>query len=210
MGLDVVITEILEQGRGRAQEILREAEREAKTLRDDVEKRVAQEAQRAQTQAKKDAERHRLQELARAEFEAKKKVLDAQKMLWDELNAKTLEALRTLPAERTQRVLRSLAKKSKAVLPNGVVFAREADRWVANETGYAWGGAGGAAGSSASQYRFDAKETVGGFLVESSDGSVVLDYRFETLLEDMWKDLMREESAALFGKLATDHVHGKN
>jgi len=195
MALDAVITEILDEGRKRAQELLREAEREAQALRADVEKRVAQERERTLGQAKKEAERHRVQELARAEFESKKRVLDAQKALWDELHGKVVEALRALPQDRTQRVLRGLVKKAKAVLPQGVVFARAADQWLANESGYKWGGA---------------REMVGGFVVESPNGEVVLDYRFETQLEDMWKDLMREESQALFGALGVDRVHGKN
>lgn len=182
MALDVVLNEILDQGRHRANDLLREAEREAKALRDDVEKRVAVEREKTLGHAKKDAERIRVQELARAEFEAKKKVLDAQRALWDELHGKAVDALRTLPADRNHRILKGLAKKAKAILPDGVVYARDADRAFAAEAGYSWGGA---------------RDMVGGFQVESVDGSVLLDYRYESLLEDMWKDLMRTESASL-------------
>ena len=41
---------------------------------------------------------------------------------------------------------------------------------------------------------------LGGFILESKDGSVVLDYRFDSLLEDAWKSSMSAVNKVLFGE----------
>ena len=41
---------------------------------------------------------------------------------------------------------------------------------------------------------------LGGFVLESKDGSVVLDYRFDSLLEDAWKSCMASVNKVLFGE----------
>ena len=41
---------------------------------------------------------------------------------------------------------------------------------------------------------------LGGFVLESKDGSVVLDYRFDSLLEDAWKANLGPVNKALFGE----------
>ena len=41
---------------------------------------------------------------------------------------------------------------------------------------------------------------LGGFVLESKDGSVVLDYRFDSLLEQAWKANLGSVNKALFGE----------
>ena len=41
---------------------------------------------------------------------------------------------------------------------------------------------------------------LGGFVLESKDGSVVLDYRFDSLLEVAWKSSMASVNKVLFGE----------
>ena len=41
---------------------------------------------------------------------------------------------------------------------------------------------------------------LGGFILESKDGSVVLDYRFDSLLEDAWKSSISAVNKVLFGE----------
>jgi vacuolar-type H+-ATPase subunit E/Vma4 len=43
-------------------------------------------------------------------------------------------------------------------------------------------------------------EGLGGFVLESKDGSMVLDYRFDSRLEDAWKASLGAVNIALFGE----------
>ena len=43
-------------------------------------------------------------------------------------------------------------------------------------------------------------EGLGGFVLESKDGSMVLDYRFDSRLEDAWKASLGAVNTALFGE----------
>lgn len=45
----------------------------------------------------------------------------------------------------------------------------------------------------------DDVDGLGGFTLESTDGSIVLDYRFDTRLEGAWKASLGEVNATLFG-----------
>ena len=43
-------------------------------------------------------------------------------------------------------------------------------------------------------------EGIGGFVLESKDGSVVIDYRFEDRLRTAWENSLGEVSTILFGE----------
>jgi vacuolar-type H+-ATPase subunit E/Vma4 len=45
----------------------------------------------------------------------------------------------------------------------------------------------------------DSVEGLGGFTLESSDGSVLLDYRFDGRLDAAWKKSLSEINTILFG-----------
>jgi V/A-type H+-transporting ATPase subunit E len=45
----------------------------------------------------------------------------------------------------------------------------------------------------------DDVEGLGGFVLESKDGSIVLDYRFDSRLDEAWKENIREVNNILFG-----------
>ena len=45
----------------------------------------------------------------------------------------------------------------------------------------------------------DDVEGLGGFILESKDGSIVLDYRFDSRLDEAWKENIREVNNILFG-----------
>ena len=45
----------------------------------------------------------------------------------------------------------------------------------------------------------DDVEGLGGFILESKDSSIVLDYRFDSRLDEAWKANIREVNNILFG-----------
>ena len=45
----------------------------------------------------------------------------------------------------------------------------------------------------------DDVDGLGGFILESKDGSIVLDYRFDSRLDDAWNENLRDVNKILFG-----------
>lgn len=176
MGLEVVVNEILARGSEEESRIVREAEAE----RARVLEGARQEAERIQRR-KADETRVRLEALRRevrsaSEFEVRRRLLTVQRELSEDFRARILRALADLSQAEREKILTPLVRRCLEELPQGRVSARADDLvFLAKASGYDKG-----------------REILGagGLRVESPDATVVLDYRFETLLEQHWKDLL--------------------
>lgn len=182
MGLETVIQELLTEGRSEAEDIRRATLAEREKILADVRAEGAKLLERREREANEAAERLRVQAVARAELESKKVVLSAQKELLDEVYAKVLDKLRTVPEGREW--LQALLQRSEAEWRNGKVYSNASDeatvRSIVREN---FGGT---------------IDCAGGIVIESSDGSHRTDLRFETLLADVWRDSIREVAEALW------------
>jgi V/A-type H+/Na+-transporting ATPase subunit E len=182
MGLEVVIEEILSQGRAEADQVLQKARAERERILQDAQAEGAKLLARREREAKEAAERLRVQALARAELESKKIVLSAQKELLDEVYAKVLDRLGRM--EESRDWLAALLRANAEEWRKGKVYsnARDAEN-VRSIVGANFAGT---------------IDCVGGVIIESADGSHRTDLRFETLLADVWRDSIRDVAEALW------------
>ena len=184
MGLDQVITEVRRDGDAKAQAILANARREADAIVAAA-KAQAQAHEKARLDAAaREAEQVRAQALSRAESEARKAVLTAEAELREALRSQVVAHFAALPAKAREAHLKALTKTAQAVIPAGMVWGADKDaaalRSVAK--GYAHAGS---------------LPIAGGLVVESEDGRTRLDLSYETLLDGLWRDVLKAE-AALF------------
>lgn len=185
MGLEVVVNEIIQEGRKEADAIEREGLEEAKAILEDARSKAQAILEKSENEAERDAERIRTQETARVEFEAKRRVLTAKRALWERLRKETLQGLAQLDDERRERYLQTLLENARKEIPQGVIHVREADKpLVGDPSGF--------------EVQGDL-EAIGGLVVEDPSGEVSLDMRFESILEDLWPQVLKEESKKLFG-----------
>lgn len=185
MGLEVVVNEIIAEGRKEAAAIEKVGLEEAKALLEEARTKADKILSERKAQAERETERIQIQETARAEFEAKKKVLVAKRALWDRLRADALSSFGNLPDDARGRILKTLLAQASKEIPEGTVHVRAADVSLVQ-------------GASAHTVVGDL-DAVGGLVVEDATGSVSLDHRFESLLADIWPTVLKEESAKLFG-----------
>lgn len=182
MGLEQVVEQILGRGRDEAEEIRRATLAEREKILADARAEGAKLLERREREANEAVERLRVQAVARAELESKKIVLSGQKELLDEVYAKVLDKLRTVPEGREW--LQALLQRSEAEWRKGKVQCNARDeptvRSIVRES---FGGI---------------IDCVGGIVIESVDGSHRTDLRFETLLADVWRDSIREVAEALW------------
>jgi V/A-type H+-transporting ATPase subunit E len=182
MGLESVIEEILARGKTESEEIRRSAQAERERILQDARTEGAKLLVQREQEARLVAERTRIQDLARAELESKKIVLTAQKEVLDQVHAKVLERLAS--AQDTAPLLRRLLEANVAEWRTGKVFSSARD--VAAVRAVVAPSFGGTI------------DCVGGFVIESLDGTRKTDLRFETLLEDIWRDSIREVAGVLW------------
>jgi vacuolar-type H+-ATPase subunit E/Vma4 len=185
MGLEVVVNEIIEEGRRQAARIEQEGLQEAKAILEEAKAKAQATLAEKDAQAARDAQRLRTQETARAEFEAKKQVLVARRALWDRLRAEALDALTGLDDAQRGRVLNTLVSQAAREIPAGTVHVRKQDA--------------GLISAPAGLVVVGDLQAAGGLVVEDTAGSVSLDHRFESILADVWPTVLKEESGKLFG-----------
>lgn len=185
MGLEVVVNEIIQEGRNEADRIEREGLQEAKAILEDARSKATATLEKNEQHAEREAERIRTQETARVEFEAKRRVLTAKRALWERLKRETLDTLANLDDDRRKQYLQTLLENAKKEIPRGVVHVRDADKaLVGSISGFQVQGG---------------LDAIGGAVVEDENGEVSLDLRFESLVEDLWPQVLKQESKKLFG-----------
>jgi len=182
MSLEAVVQRILEQGTAEASAIVDAARADAdgklRAIREESQKDIAVRI----ADGKRAAERLRVQEAARAELASKKVVLASQK---ETLDAVRSEALRILgSSERKRGTLRTLLENHREEWRSGKVFCSEDDRQSVTD---------------AVRTRFGGTiDCSGGIVIESEDGTRRFDLRFETILQDIWEDTVKELAEILW------------
>lgn len=185
MSLNKVVEEILREGEQSKSEIIRKGEKERDDQVLQAEKKVADD--RAKMEARTAAmivqmEQH---ELSSAELEARKLLLSAQRQVMEDLREQILKELERYPSDKRKKLYSRLVSKAQKELGEGYVYSSKNDKTLLQlPKGFSSGGV------------IDCR---GGLVFESKDRSVRLDYRFESLLEEVWNKKMQEIFAKLFG-----------
>ena len=185
MGLDKVVEEILRRGEERKQEIVRLGEKERDEQVKLAEKRIVDDRQKSEKKAEAAIAQMELQELSSAELESKKALLAAQRQVMDDLKEQVLDALGAYPPEKKKKLYAKLAARAKKELGECYVYSNNGDKALLQLPS-------GVTNAGAIDCR-------GGLVFESKDRNYRLDYRFESLLDEVWSKEMREIYAKLFG-----------
>lgn len=185
MGLEQVIADILRKGEEQREATLRAAEADREGLLREAREAAAALKQKRSQEAAAEIARLSHQEVLGAELEAKKQLLAAQKRLLDEVQRSILEELRALPPAKRSAIYERLFRKAKQELGGGRVLCTAADAKLLR----------GLQGFTPDPVL----DGAGGLIFERRDGTIRLDFRFETVLNQLWDGRVREVFARLFG-----------
>jgi len=183
MGLEAVLERIRDTGQSEAAAIVGEARLERERILAEVRAEAEKHLARREAEAREQAERRRVQDLARAELDAKKIVLAAQ----EEVLRTVRERVKArLAASSNPEALRKLLTKNASEWKAGRVYANAKDA---------------AAIRSAVGGNFaDTIDCIGGIVIESADGTRRLDLTYDSILADLWNDVVREVAQTLWPK----------
>ena len=191
MSLDTVVEDIRDEARARAEEIreaaeeradeiVAEAEAEAERIHEDreaaVERQVAQEREQA---------------LSSAKLEAKQERLEARRDVLQSVRRDVESAIAGLEGERREELTRVLLEAAATEFDGDEtvsVYGRAADEELLTEllSGYeGWSYAG-------------ERDCLGGVVVESDESRVRVNNTFDSVLEGVWEDNLKELSDRLF------------
>jgi len=184
MSLEKVVEDILRRGEERKQEIIRQGERERDEHVAQADVQIAEHRDGASRRMDAQISQMEQQELSSAELESKKALLSAQRQVMDEIKSQVLADISHYPEEKCRAMYARLMTKAKAELGECYVYSNSSDKpLLKSVSGISNGGV---------------IECRGGLVFESKDRAVRLDYRFESMLEDVWNKKIQEIYSSLF------------
>jgi V/A-type H+/Na+-transporting ATPase subunit E len=183
MGLETVLTDIQKRGDEAVEAIRSEGKAEAERLLREAQAKKKALLESSLTEAHKTAERLRVQEISRVEMENRRAVLVMQRDILDLALEKARETLAALPADKDRDLLRRILDKNGTLAPVVISSKRQEATVKALVPSLKYGGS---------------IEGLGGIILQTVNGSIRYDFRYETLLEQAAQTSMKEVAGILF------------
>ncbi|MEY7848981.1 V-type ATP synthase subunit E [Natrarchaeobius sp. A-rgal3] len=192
MSLDTVVEDIRDEARARAENIRSEGETRAEEIVDAAEADADEILESAEREVDREIEQLREQRLSSAKLEAKQQRLEARRDVLGDVREAVEDELATLGDEREQ-LTRELLDGASVEFEAGddvSVYGREGDAdliaSILEDEAYA-------------DYEYAGSyDCLGGVVVESEGSRVRVNNTFDSVLEDVWEDNLREISNRLF------------
>lgn len=185
MALDKVVGEIVESARREAAALIQSAEKEREEILSEADEQIARMRKAREKELEEALRRLRRQEISSAELEAKKIVLNKKKEILDRTFAETLIELFAMPSNEKKRIYRKIVEVGRKTITRPRVYCAQGEAKLLE-------------GIEGIQEVVE-KEMEPGLILENEDGSIRLDYRFRTILQDLWEKELRRISEILFG-----------
>ncbi|MFC7213754.1 V-type ATP synthase subunit E [Saliphagus sp. GCM10025334] len=191
MSLDTVVEDIREEAHARAEDIRAEGEARAEEIESAAEDDAEETLERAETEVEREIEQLREQRLSSAKLEAKQERLEARRNVLGEVREQVETELADLEGETREDLTRTLIDAAGEEFDEGDdvrVYGRAEDQAqiesiLADYDGYAYAGE---------------RDCLGGVVVESDQSRVRVNNTFDSVLEDVWEENLREISNRLF------------
>jgi len=191
MSLDSVTEDIKEEARARAEEIRSDAEEQAEEVVSEANSDAEEIRAEKEREVEKQIDQEREQRLSSATLEAKQKRLATRRELLQQVRSEAEDALLDLDADTREELTRELLDGVASEFDDAdtvQVSGRPDDQEllesiVAEYDGFEYGGE---------------VDCLGGVVVESEGSRVRIENTFDSVLEDVWQDSIREISADLF------------
>jgi V/A-type H+/Na+-transporting ATPase subunit E len=184
MALDKVANEILESARQEAETRVQDAEKERARILLDSDQKIDKMRKAEEKELQETLHRMRRQELSSAELEAKKIVLNKRKELLSRTFDEMLKELSTMdPKEKSAAYKKILADGKKTIQRPKVFCPKGESDLLAGLRGC----------ESLTETNMES-----GLILENADGTVRLDFRFQSILETVWDHELKKVSNILF------------
>ncbi|HTY90468.1 MAG TPA: V-type ATP synthase subunit E [Methanocella sp.] len=184
MGLDRVVKDISDKAEAESKDIIGKAQVEASTIRKEAEAEAKKAYDTEMARADEAISKMRQRELSSAKLDMKKSKLNAEKDVLGEVRSDLVKRLSAMPKEKKVNILNKLINLARKDVPAGKIYSNAGDAELVKNSGYEYGGN---------------IKCIGGIVVTSMDGSVNLDYTFDSIVDDVWNAQMKPVSDILFG-----------
>lgn len=191
MSLDTVVEDIRDEARARAEDIRAQADAEAEEITAEAESDAADIVSEAEREVERAIEQERDQTLSSAKLEAKQQRLAARREVLQDVRQEVEAAVAAIEGDRRAELTRALldvAAEEFEAADSVAVYGRADDRDLLEDVlddydGFAFA---------------DEYDCLGGVVLEAEGTRVRVNNTFDSVLEDVWEDNLREISDELF------------
>ncbi|MFP4654336.1 MAG: V-type ATP synthase subunit E [Methanohalobium sp.] len=183
MGLETVVNDIMDVAQAEAAQKKEEADTEASQIIEDAKERAKKiKGDRlAETEVK--IERLNKQEISSANLEVKRIKLNARKEILEEVYNKAFESVSNLSPQKNEELLKTLLDKYEEY--GAKIYSNKESEEIVKKL-------------SSLEYAGNIA-CIGGIVIENSDGTVSLDYTYDTILKGVYDQSLKQISDILFG-----------
>jgi len=193
MSLDNVVSDIRDEAHARAEEIRQEGERRAEEIVEAAETDAEELLDAREEAVERQIEQEREQAVSGAKLEAKQERLEARRDVLEDVHEQVEAELRDLSDDRRAELTRALLDEAATEFEGEesvAVYGRADDEalledLVADYEGFEYGGA---------------HDCLGGVVVDSTDSRVRVNNTFDSVLDDVWEDSLKDVSDILFDR----------
>ncbi len=188
MSLEKLADEIKAMAEAEAKAVSDEAAVEAKRIADEAKGTVSAYREEAIANATRTCDQIAVESIAAARQRNQKTLLVARRAELDATWEEVLSRAASSDMKGRNDVLKSLLAQASDEAPSEMILKPvkiDRDFLAKNSSGFEIG---------------DEVEGLGGFVLEDTDGSILMDYRFEGRLRDAWDARLGEVSSILFGE----------
>lgn len=183
MGLEAIVKEIKAKGKAEADTISKEAKKEASQIIADAQSRAEKIAEAKKKAVAAEIQRLKQQELSSANLEVKRSLLNARKEVLDIVYDKSVEGVKNFPADKNKELLKVIIEQNEA--GNSKIYSRSEDKAVVKKL---------------TKLKHAGEiDCIGGVVIETEDGTVYLDFKYDTILKDTSEQSLKQVSDILFG-----------
>jgi V/A-type H+-transporting ATPase subunit E len=191
MSLETVVEDIREEARARREEILAETDAEAEEIVAEAEADAEEIVAEAEADVEDEIAREREQRLSSAKLEAKQERLEARREALSDVRDRVEESVAAIDGEEREELTAALLDATREEFEGGDtvrVYARADDEELVRDLLEEYDG-----------YEFAGeRECLGGVIVESDASRLRVDNTFDSVLDDVWEENLRDVSALLF------------
>ncbi|KYH25198.1 V-type ATP synthase subunit E [Halalkalicoccus paucihalophilus] len=191
MSLETVAEDIRDEARARAREIEADAEERAEAIIAEAEADAAEIEAEREREIERRIEQEREQRLSSANLEAKQKRLEARRNVLEDVRERVEAEVASIDGERREELTDELLAAAAAEFDEGAsvkVYGRADDEallvaLLESYDGYEYAG----------EY-----DCLGGVVAESEASRIRVNNTFDSVLETVWEDNLKEASSRLF------------
>lgn len=191
MSLETVVEDIREEAREEAAAIRDEGEARAEEIVSEAEADAERVHEEAEREAERQIEREREQAVSSAKLEAKQERLEARRDALQQVREAVEERVASTEGERRAELTRALLANAAEEFDDAdtvSVYCRADDETLVEELADEFDGVA-LAGEV---------DCLGGVVVESESSRVRVDNTFDSVLDDIWEDSLKDVSDRLF------------